>query len=77
MIYNGRSNETTVFPSLHMHCPSFFASLIAVYKFCHSVGLQLDSVVTVLHMLMDIDFQSRNYRLPMSALENLKLKTRS
>ena len=29
----------TAFPSLHTHCLSFSASLIAVYKFCHSVGL--------------------------------------
>ena len=39
LIYNCRSNEMTVFPSLHTHCLSFSASLIAVYKFCHSVGL--------------------------------------
>ena len=39
LIYNYRSNEMTLFPSLHTHCLSFSAFLIAVYKFCHSVGL--------------------------------------
>ena len=39
LIYNCRSNELTVFPSLHTHCLSFSASLIAVHKFCHSFGL--------------------------------------
>ena len=38
LIYNCRSNKMTVFPSLHTHCLSFSASLIAVYMFCYSVG---------------------------------------
>ena len=39
LIYNFRSNEMTVLPSLHTHCLSFSSSFIAVYKFCHSVRL--------------------------------------